>query len=221
MNPLAQPPSLTAASAPVEALDPELVALPAPPRARRLLTASVMAATIVASLALLGVIRTDIQYFFGETRALDLGEATAVDVGALETNRFVRVVGTPMASATVHVQRVLGGETSAVFPLAGQRAIFVSAPVAGPDEEARLARREWSGRLVTFGQLGGRLSGVRSYLRERVELPVTRDSYVLLADEPPGAYGWSLVLALVCVAFVAINLALIVRWFRPAQPAAR
>jgi hypothetical protein len=50
---------------------------------------------------------------------------------------------------------------------------------------------------------------------------VTRDSYVLLADEPPGAYGWSLVLALVCVAFVAVNLALIVRWFRPAMSASR
>ncbi len=218
---MARPPTLTAAPAPAEVLDPELVALPAPPRARRVLTASVMAATIAASLALLGVIRTDIQYFFADERALDLGEATVVDVGALETNRFVRVVGTPMASATVHVQRVLGGETHAVFPLAGQRAIFVSAPVAGPDEEARLARREWSGRLVTFGELGGRMSGVRTYLRERVDLPVTRDSYVLLADEPPGTYGWALVLALVCVAFVALNLALVVRWFRPAAPAAR
>ncbi len=218
---MAQPSPLTADTAPAEALDPELVALPAPPRARRVLTASVMAATIVASLALLGVIRTDIQYFLAAERALDLGDATTVDVGALETNRFVRVVGTPMASATVHVQRVLGGETYAVFPLAGQRAIFVSSPVAGPDEEARLARREWSGRLVTFGQLGGRLAAVRGYLRDRVDLPVTRDSYVLLADEPPGAYGWSLVLALVCVAFVAVNLALIVRWFRPAMSASR
>lgn len=218
---MAASPQLVAPTSQVEPLDPELLALPAPPRARRVLSAALMLGTVLASLALLGAIRADLGYFFAEERAIDLGDATTLDVASLTTNRFVRVVGTPMASGTVHVQRVLGGETSAVFPLAGQRALLVSAPIAGRDEEARLSRREWSGRLVTFGQLGGRLSGVRAYLRDRVELPVTRDSYVLLADEPPGAYGWALGLALMCLAFVAVNLALVVRWFRPAPAAGR
>lgn len=176
-----------------------------------------MFATIAASLAVLGTLRADLGYFFAAERAIDLGEATAVDVAALEANSFVRVRGTPMASATVHYQRVVGADTYAIFPLAGQRAIFVSVPSESQGDEARIARREWSGRLVTFGQLGGRLAGVRSYLRERVGMPVTRDSFVLLADEPPGSYGWALVLAGLCLVFVAVNLALVVRWFRPVR----
>ena len=122
-----------------------------------------------------------------------------------------------MASGTVHYQRLLGAETYAIFPLAGQRAIFVSVPSESRDDEARLARREWSGRLVTFSQLGGRLAGVRSYLREQLGMPVTGDSFVLLADEPPASYGWALALAALCLAFVAVNLALVVRWFRPVK----
>lgn len=199
------------------ALDPELLALPAPPRSRRLLSASLMFATIAAALALLGTLRADLGYFFAEDMAVDLGEATAVDVASLAANSFVRVRGTPMASGTVHYQRVIGADTYAIFPLAGQRAIFVSVPSESLRDEARMARREWSGRLVTFGQLGGRLAGVRSYLRQRVGAPVTRDSYVLLADEPPGSYGWSLVLAGLCLVFVGVNLGLVVRWFRPAK----
>jgi hypothetical protein len=201
-------------------LDRELLALPVPPGGRRLVSASLMFATIAAALGLLGTLRTDLGYFFSEERAVDLGEATAVNVASLASNSFVRVSGTPMASGTVHYQRVIGTETYAIFPLAGQRAIFVSVPTKSLDAEARTARRQWSGRLVTFGQLGGRLAGVRSYLRAQVGMPVTRDSYVLLADEPPGSYGWSLVLAGLCLAFVAVNLALVVSWFRPVRPRA-
>jgi len=201
------------------ALDPELLALGAPPRTRRVLSASLMFATIVAALGLLGSLRADLGYFFAEERAVDLGEATAVQVASLVTNSFVRVRGTPMASGTVHYQRVIGADTYAIFPLAGQRAIFVSVPTESLHDEARMARREWSGRLVTFGQLGGRLSGVRTYLHDQVNMPVTRDSYVLLADEPPGSYGWSLALAALCLLFVTVNLALVVRWFRPVKTA--
>lgn len=199
-------------------LDPELLALPAPPRGRRVLSAALMFATVAAALALLGSLRADIGYFFADDMAVDLGEATAVDVASLTANSFVRVRGTPMASGTVHYQRVIGADTYAIFPLAGQRAIFVSVPSESLQDEARVARREWSGRLVTFGQLGGRLSQVRRYLRQ-VGMPVTNDSYVLLADEPPGAYGWSLVLAALCLVFVGVNLGLVVRWFRPARTA--
>jgi hypothetical protein len=197
-----------------DALDPALVALPAPPRARRVVAFSMMMATIVASLALLGTLRGDLRYFFSEARAVDLGEATAVDAAALAGDTFVRVRGTPMGSRTVHFQRMLGGETYALFPLAGQRAIFVQVRADDLDAERRNARREWSGRLVSFGQLGARMGSVRGYLRDSLDLPVTSETYVVLADEPPGAYGWSLVMALVCLAFVLANVAMMVRFFK-------
>lgn len=201
-----------------EGLDAELLSLPAPPRGRRFLALTLMALTVVASFGLLMSLRRDVSYFFSDAHAVDLGEATAVNAAALPSNAFVRVSGTPMASHTAHATRVIGGTTYAIFPLAGQRAIFIEMPVSSADDERRMSRREWSGRLVTFGELGGRYASVRSYLREQMDVPVTSETYLLLADETPGEYVWSLGLAFVCVAFIAINVLLLLRWFRRIPP---
>lgn len=201
-----------------EGLDPELLALPAPPRGRRFLALTLMALTVVASFGLLVSLQRDVRYFFSDAHAVELGEATAVNAAALPSNAFVRVRGTPMASHTAHATRVIGGTTYAIFPLAGQRAIFVEMPLSSAGDERRVARREWSGRLVTFGELGSRYASVRAYLREHMDVPVTSETYLLLADETPGEYIWSLGLAVLCVAFIVINVMLLLRWFRRIPP---
>jgi hypothetical protein len=68
---------------------------------------------------------------------------------------------------------------------------------------------------VTFGQLGGRFGQVRSYLGETMDMPVSSESFLLLADETPGNYGWALFLAGLSLLFVLINVWLMFRWFRP------
>ena len=68
---------------------------------------------------------------------------------------------------------------------------------------------------MTFGQLGGRFSSVRGYLHETMEMPVSSESFLLLADEAPGTYGWAIGLAALCALFVIVNIALLIRWFRP------
>jgi hypothetical protein len=176
---------------------------------------TLMALVVVAAGGLLGSLRADIGYFFATERAVDLGDVGAVDPGALATNTFVRVQGTPMASGTVRFKRALTGEEFAVFPLAGQRTIFVQVPAGDPASERDLARREFAGRLVTFGDLGGRFGAVRGYLADAMGMPVSADSFLVLADEPPGSYGWALGLAALCLAFIVINGVLFVRWFRP------
>ena len=198
-----------------EEVDPELVALAAPPKGRRLATMTVMALTVVASLGLIGALRTDIVYFFAPATATDVGEVTALDPATLTPNTFVRVAGTPSAAHTVRYTKLLGTTTYAVFPLAGQRDVFVQVPVTDAETERNLARREYSGRLVTFGQLGGRFGEVREYLGETMGVPVSSESFLILADEPPGSYGWALFLAALAALFVVINVILMLRWFRP------
>ena len=56
---------------------------------------------------------------------MDLGAATEIAPAGLAANAFVRIHGTPMASKTVHFQRVLGNDAYSVFPLAGQRTILI------------------------------------------------------------------------------------------------
>jgi hypothetical protein len=196
-------------------VDAELLALPAPPRAGRLWTLTMMALVAAGSLGLLGSLRGDLGYFFSASQAVDVGRATEVEPAGLVPNSYVQVRGTPMASLTVRYSRMLSGQQYAVFPLAGQRHILVRVPLDDLDRYRASSRREFAGRLVTLGQLGPRFGAVRGFLEEGMGVPVTSETFVLLADETPGRYGWALVLAALCLLFVAVNVGLMVRWFRP------
>jgi hypothetical protein len=202
-------------SAAGEEVDPELLALPAPPWGWRLATLTLMAAVVVASLALASSLRYDVAYFFATSTVADLGEATAVDPGALTTNRYVRITGTPMAAGTVRYRRIVTGETYVVFPFAGQRTIYIHMP----ESAARSGRTEFAGRLVTFGQLGARMRDVQEYLARTMGMPVSSESFVILVDESPESYWWALALCVLCALFVMVDVMLVVRWFRPIREA--
>lgn len=198
-----------------EGIDQELMALPGPPRGRRLLSLASLLAVVLAAVALLVHVRRDVAYTFASDQAADLGEVTAIELSGLVPNRYVRVQGTPMLSRMVRFERALSGQQYAVFPVAGQRQVFVQVPVEALSDPARMAQAEWTGRLMTFGQLGARFRSVREYLATELELPVTGESFVVLAEEPPSAYGWSLAIAALCLAVIALSLGLLLRWFKP------
>lgn len=195
-----------------DGLDPELVGLHQPPTARRYMTLVVMALVAAMAVMLVVTLRTDVAYFFSRPEVQDLGEAATLDPATLLANTQVRVAGTPMASNTVHFGRVLLGGDYEVFPLAGQRRLFVQVAAASESEPTR---REFSGRLVTFGQLGARYRGLRDHLSSALGMPVSADTYVLLADEPPASYAWALWLALFAALTIVVDIVLMLRWFRP------
>jgi hypothetical protein len=194
-----------------DAVDPELLALPAPPRTRRIATLVLMALVVVGSMGLAVSLRHDLAYFLSNEEVVDLGDAAALDAALLEPNSSVRIQGTPMMSRAVRYRRVLTGSRYVVFPIAGQRTIYVQVE----DSAAALGRNEFSGRLVTFSQEGGRMATVREYLGDEMDLPVSGESFLLLADESPGSYAWALLLAGLCALFIAVDVLLLFRWFRP------
>ena len=198
-----------------EAVDPELLALPEPPRGQRSLTIAVMAAVLAASVALISQIRADIAYFFAPSVAVDLGEARLSQPVDLPDNAFVRVRGTPMLSKTVTFTVPVTGAQYAVFPLLGQKHVFVQVPADELRDPERGARGEYFGRLVTFGSLRGRLGVVQNHLHDAMEMPATSESFVLIADQAPESYVWAPALAAVCIVFILGTLWLMLRWFRP------
>lgn len=198
-----------------DAADPELIALPAPPRGRRLLAMTLMAAVVVGAAGLIGQIRADVAYFFQPSAVIDLGQARDMDVASLPTNAFVRLRGTPVLSKMVKFTLPLTGSEQAVFPLSGQRHVFVQVPLADLDDADKGARGEFFGRLVTFGTLRGRLAAVQGYLHDAMGMPVTSESFVLIADEAPESYLWAPLLAIVCLLFITTAVILMLRWFRP------
>ena len=198
-----------------DGLDPELVLLHQPPALRRHLTLGLMALVAAAAIMLVITLRRDVAYFFSRPEVQDLGEAPGLDPSTLVPNTFVRVAGTPMASETVHFGRVLLGGDYEVFPLAGQRRLFVQVPAPSGGAQPTSARREFAGRLVTLGQLGARYASLQRYLSTSMGMPVSADSYLVLADEPPVSYSWALWLGLLALFTIVVDFFLLLRWFRP------
>lgn len=199
-----------------EPLDPELLAIRAPPQAQRVTALTIMAAAVVAMMALLVSLRSDIRYAVSSAQPIELAQVRSVEPSRLVSNSYVRVSGMPTIGRSVGFTRGFGTRYR-VFPLAGQRTVYVQ--VRDTADES-FVRAEYSGRLVTFDELGGRYAELARVMHREAALPVTSESFVLLADEPPTSYTWTLFVALLCVAFVLLDVYFIVRWFRPVNWAA-
>lgn len=205
----------TPGPASVGVLDPELLALPAPPRAGRRLSLALLASAMLGAASLLLHLRADVGYALSADRAVELGDATSAAPSELPLNRYVRIGGSPMLSRGVRYERTFSGRTYAVFPLAGQRQIYVQVELGALQDPARIAQGTFTGRLLTFGQLGSRLRPLRAFLARQHGLPVTAESFVILAGEPPSAYRFALLISAGCAAMLLLGLGLFWRWFRP------
>ncbi|MDB4985366.1 MAG: hypothetical protein JWN04_544 [Myxococcaceae bacterium] len=196
-----------------EALDPELLAINAPPQAQRVAALTIMAAAVVCAMALLVSLRGDMAYSFSRTQPLDLAQVREIEPSKLVANSYVRITGLPTVGHSIGFTRGFGTRYR-VFPLAGQRTIYVQVQDTGGES---FVRSEYAGRLVTFDGMGGRYAELARVMSRDAGLPVTSESFVLLADEPPGAYTWTLFVALICAAFVLLDVYFIVRWFKPVK----
>lgn len=201
-----------------DGVDPELLELPAPARGRRLFTMGLMALAVTVAIAFAFSLRADVGYFFANSVPVEHGDVMELEPVGLVPGQYVTIEGSPMASYMVTYERLLGGERYAVFPLAGQREIYVQVPL-GEGGVERLSERSFSGRLATFGELGSRAATVREALAG-LDLPVGRDSFVVLAEEPPASHVWALGLVGLCLLFIVANGWLLLRWFRPLPLAA-
>jgi hypothetical protein len=199
-----------------EALDPELLAIHAPPQIQRVAALTIMAAAVVAAMALLFSLGGDMGYALSRAQPTDHGHVRTLEPSSLLSNSYVRLAGTPTLGHAVGFTRGFGTHYR-VFPLAGQRTVFVQVRDTGGEA---FVRSEYSGRLVTFDDLGGRYRELARVMNRDAALPVTGESFVLLADEPPSTYTWTLFVALICSAFVLLDVYFIVRWFRPVRWAA-
>lgn len=205
-------PESTPAGVPAEGqLDPDLVALAAPPQAQRLTALTVMAAAVVAMLALLVSLRDDMAYAFAVRTPTELGDVRNLAAHQLASNSYVSVGGVPTIARTVRFRRGLSS-AYVVFPLAGQRTIYIQMPDDGGEG---FVRSEYSGRLVTFASLGGRYAELAKVMRDDASLPVTEESFLLLAGEQPADYTWTWVVGVICALFGALDVYFIIRWFKP------
>jgi hypothetical protein len=194
-------------------LDPELLALQAPPQRQRIVTLTIMAAAVVATMALVFALRGDMLYALAPGQPAHLGDVQSIEPSRLVSNTFVKLEGLPSAARGVRFRRGVGA-TQRVFPLAGQSSVYVQVQDSGGES---FVRSEFVGRLVTFDDLGGRYSELARVIQRDLHLPVTGESFLLLADEPPASYRWTWLVGLLGIAFVVLDGYFIIRWFKPAK----
>jgi hypothetical protein len=197
------------------ALDPELVVLAPPPQTQRMAALTVMAAAVVALMALAFSLVGDMAYALHAEQPRDLGSATTLDPKSLASNTFVRMSGVPTVARAVQFRQGFG-TVHRVFAPAGQHTVYVRVQERGGES---FVRSEFTGRLVTFGELGPRYAELAKVMQQQ-HMPVSSETYLLLADDRPRDYRWSWAIGLLCLAFVGLDAYFIVRWFRPLRWAA-
>jgi hypothetical protein len=225
MPPDAAPPSVPSLSPGVvtpDGLDPELLALPAPPKRERTLTVLLLALTALSSCAMSFALRGDAAYAFGggsAGAALDLGELRDANIkGASSDNRFARGQGVLGAAGAIRFERPFESDSYRLSPVAGRRDLWVEVRVPAGEETGRyVPPTTFAGRLVPFDQAGPRHRGLVNAIETATGEAVPTGAKVLVDEEVPARARWAVALAAVFLAFAVWNAAAIARLLRRAR----
>lgn len=197
-----------------EEVDPELLALPAPSQVRKWVLTGFMALSTAAAIGLLLILRMDLAFSISSAEVTALGAARTLDAASVTSNQVVRVSGTPMMSNTVYFTRLFGESRYAIFPLAGQRAVYVQVEIPEGEDLSSVAHESYEGRVVRLRELSGRLGDVPAYMSRELGLPIDGDSLVLLEGEHPSDARWVWLFAAYVLVVVATNVTMLLRWHR-------
>jgi len=203
-----------------EELDPELLALPDPPRRERTLTVVVLAVAAVLSLAMVFALRHDVAYAVGGSTAADLGDLHAATGATLAgfDNRYVRADSLLGAAGGIRYERPFVDDTFRTLPVAGRRDVWVDVRVPAGQETGRWEPpRTFTGRLVRFEGSGPRHRGLASAIERASSTEVPAGAWLLVDGEAPEKARWTILLAamfLGCAAWNTIAITRIVRKVR-------
>ncbi len=202
-----------------EELDPELLALPDPPRRERTLTVVVLAVAAVLSLAMVFGLRHDVAYALrgGGSTAADLGDlhdATEATLAGLD-NRYVRAESLLGAAGGIRYERPFVDDTFRTLPVAGRRDVWVDVRVPAGQETGRWEPpRSFTGRLVRFGGAGPRHRGLASAIERASSTEVPAGAWLLVDGEAPEKARWTILLAAMFLGCAAWNMIAITRIVR-------
>jgi hypothetical protein len=209
-------PQLGRAEIPDE-LDPELAALPAPPRRARTVTVVLLAIATVAALAMAAALRREITYAFAANSPTSLGDLRSVtDVAlAANENQPVRAEALLGAVGGIRYERPLHEDTFRAVPVVGRPDLWVELRVPAGQESGRWEPPHLlAGRLARMDAAGLRHRELRSAIELATHEHVPADAWLLADGEDPANARWSIVLALTFLGFALWNASAIVRILR-------
>lgn len=211
------PLELQGASEPKDELDPELLALPDPPRRERTLTVAVLALAAVLALTMVFALRRDVAYAMATSTPTDVGDlrtTTGVTLAGAE-NRLVRADGLLGAAGGIRYERPFVDDTFRTLPVAGRGDVWVDVRVPAGQENGRWEPpRTYTGRLVHFGGAGPRHRGLADAIERTTGRRIPAGAWLLVDGEGPESARWTLLLAAMFLGFAVWNAVAIARIVR-------
>jgi hypothetical protein len=207
-----QGPADSSASAGGDEIDPELLALPDPPRTERTVTLLVLVVTVLASLAMVFVLARDAAYAFAPHSATDLGELRTSSPGAVGENKLVRGQGMLGAVGSIRYERPFESSSYRVAPVAGRPDVWVEMRVPAGQESARFVPpSNFTGRLVHFDSGGPRHRGLAGAIHDASGEPVPAGAWLIVDGDAPDDARWAVALVLLFFGFAGWNAGVLIR----------
>lgn len=201
-----------------DAIDPELLDLPDPPKRERSFTVGTLIFTAVASLAMVGALRGDAGYAFGAARPVELGDLGSAPAAAFVENGFVSGSAMLGGAHAIRYERPLVSDSFRLMPVMGRlgsEALWVEVRVpAGAENIRYVPPSQFTGRLVKFESAGPKHRGLASAVHAATGQKVPDASWLLVEGEAPTGARWAIMLIAMFLGFAAWNLAVVAKLLR-------
>jgi hypothetical protein len=190
-----------------DAIDPELLDLPDPPKRERSVTVGMLVFTAFASLAMVVSLRGDATYAFAPAQPTDLGDLGSAPAAAFVENGFVTGSGMLGAAKAIRYERPLVSDSFRLMPVAGRPNVWVEVRVPAGNENIRyVPPSQFTGRLVKFESAGPKHRGLAAAVSDATGQKVPEASWLLVeGDAPTGARG-AILLVLMFLGFALWNI---------------
>jgi len=190
-----------------EAVDPELLELPNPPKKERTATVALLLFTAVASLAMCVALRRDAAFAFGDAHPVQLGDLGSAPANAFVENGFVEGTAMLGAAHAIRYERPLISDSFRLMPVAGHDNVWVEVRVpAGAENVRYVPPSQMTGRLVRFETAGPKHRGLAAAVRDATGKEVPENAWLLVEGEAPASSRWAVMLIMMFLGFAMWNL---------------
>ena len=201
-----------------EVEDPELQALPAPPKRERTLAAALMIITTVASLAMCWALRSEVSYALANNVPVNISDLATLDIGSVKPGQYVEARAMLGTAGAIRYARPLEGDSFRLQPVAGNPKLWVEIRVPEGFEGPRFVPPVmFAGRLVPLRAAGLRHAGIAKSILRETNVALLEDTWILVDGASPRASRWAIALFALFAFFAMWNLANVVRILRPVR----
>lgn len=187
--------------------DPELLALPAPPKRERALTIALMLLTSIAAGLLAWSLRGEARYATSSGSPREIGELTRIGLEGSVANSYVRGNALLGTQGAIRYGRAAEGDTFRLAPVIGNDKLWVEIRVPEGFEGPRfIPPTQFAGRLVPFAEAGLRHASLRGAVADKTDARIPEDAWILVDSSSPRASRWALAFVILFAGFAVWNL---------------